>query len=50
MDYAGIPGWERVDALTEALLELTGLSVTASQAEKIKQLYDHLFFFMIIYA
>ena len=27
MDYAGIPSWERVDALTEALLELTGLSV-----------------------
>jgi hypothetical protein len=31
-----------VDALAGALLELRGLSVTASQAEKIKRLYDHL--------
>lgn len=41
-DYAGIPGWDKVDALAEALLGLRGLSVTATQAEKIKSLYAKL--------
>ena len=42
VDYAGIPGWEKVDALAEALLNLTGLSVTSTQVDNIKGLYDNL--------
>ena len=42
MDARGIPGWERVDALARALLKLSGLSVSASQASEIQQLYNGL--------
>ena len=38
----GIPGWDRVDRLATALLELKGMCVSASQAEVIKRLYDDL--------
>ena len=41
-DYAGIPGWEKVDAIAEALLQLQGLSVTPSQSDNIKTLYGQL--------
>lgn len=40
--YVGIPGWSKVDALAEALLELRGLSVTSAETDKIKRLYDNL--------
>ena len=42
MDYAAIPGWDKVDNLAEALLELRGLSVTSSQADNITHLYNNL--------
>ena len=38
----GIPGWDRVDALARALLDLTGLYVTNAEAQNIQQLYDQL--------
>lgn len=42
VDSSGIPGWDRVDSLARALLELSGLSVTSAQASKIQQLYSDL--------
>lgn len=42
VDYVGIPGWNKVDALAEALVELRGLSVTSTEIDKIKCLYDNL--------
>ena len=42
LDSRGIPGWDSIDQLATALLALSGLSVTTSQAEKIKKLYDNL--------
>ena len=42
LDSRGIPGWDSIDQLATALLALSGLSVTTSQAEKIKKLYDKL--------
>lgn len=41
-DAAGIPGWDRVDQLAKALLDLQGLSVTTSQALHIQKLYKNL--------
>lgn len=48
VDSLGIPGWDKVDRLVTALLDLKGMSVSASQAETIKKLfalmsltYDH---------
>ena len=37
-----VPGWNTVDKLAKALLELEGLCVTPSQASNIKKLYDKL--------
>ena len=34
------PGWNEVNNLARAFLELEGLSVTTSQAANIKMLYD----------
>lgn len=42
MDVSGIPGWDRVDELAKALIELDGLAVTTSQAQDIEDLYDRL--------
>ena len=39
IDSRGIPGWERVDRLARALLDLKGLCITNAQAE-IKTLYS----------
>ncbi|KAK3720983.1 hypothetical protein QZH41_018540, partial [Actinostola sp. cb2023] len=41
-DARGIPGWDKVDALAKALVELDGLSVTNAQARVIKELYENL--------
>ena len=41
-DSRGIPGWEKVDQLVRALLELEGLCVTNAQANTIKTLYSQL--------
>ena len=41
-DSRGIPGWEKVDKLVRALLELEGLCVTNAQANTIKTLYSQL--------
>ena len=42
VDSQGIPGWDRVNKLAEALLSLSGLVVTNAQARNIKALYDSL--------
>ena len=42
MDSRGIPGWNHVDKLARALVELHGLCVCDSAAEKIKELYHNL--------
>ena len=41
-DTAIDPGWDKVDALATAILELTGLSVKSAQVEHIKELYTNL--------
>ena len=42
VDYRGIPGWEKVDRLAKALLDLKGLCVTNAQAKELKMLYSQL--------
>ena len=42
VDFYGIPGWDKVDKLAHALLDLNGLVVTTEQAVYIKQLYGNL--------
>ena len=42
VDSRGIPGWEKVDRLARALLNLKGLCVTNAQAEELKTLYSQL--------
>ena len=42
VDASGIPGWDRVNDLAKALIDLDGLAVTASQAQKIEHLYNRL--------
>ena len=42
MDSRGVPGWDKVDKLAEALINMEGLFVTNAQAEVVKQLYDNL--------
>ena len=42
LDSHGIPGWDKVDQLARALLDLCGLSVTNIQAASIKTLYADL--------
>ena len=41
-DPRGISRWDKVGKLAEALVELTGLAVSAAQAERIKALCDAL--------
>lgn len=41
-DSRGISGWDKVDALAEALLSLSGMAVTNKQARHIRSLYDAL--------
>lgn len=42
LDFRGIPGWDKVDRLAKALIDIRGLSVTNNQARVIKDLYDDL--------
>ena len=42
LDASGIPGWDRVDALAEALVSLDGLSVNNTQAKCTHELYHKL--------
>ena len=42
VDSKGLPGWDRVDKLAEALINMEGLFVTNTKAEKVKRLYDNL--------
>lgn len=42
VDSHGIPGWDRVDRLARALIGLSGLAITNSQAREIKKLYNDL--------
>ena len=42
VDSRGIAGWDRVDALAEALLLPKGLAVTTEQARGIRALFDAL--------
>lgn len=42
MDASGIPGWDRVDDLAKALMELNGIAITTTQAQEIKHLYNRL--------
>ena len=42
LDASGIPGWDKVDALAKALINLEGLAVTNAQAREIQKLYDDL--------
>ena len=38
-DSKGIPGWEKVDALAQALISLTGISLTNNDAKRIEKLF-----------
>ena len=42
VDPRGIPGWDKVGQLAEELVGLTGIAVSAAQAEKIKALCNAL--------
>ena len=42
MDSRNILGWDKVDELAKALVNLSGLSVTDSQATEIQRLYHNL--------
>ena len=42
VDSKGLPGWDRVDKLAEALINMEGLFVTNAKAEQVKRLYDNL--------
>ena len=42
VDSRGVPGWEKVDRLARALLDLKGLCITNAQAQEIKTLYSQL--------
>ena len=41
-DSRGISGWDRVDKLARALINLSGLCVSTSEAKEIERLYDDL--------
>ena len=41
-DSRGISGWDRVDKLARALVNLSGLCVSTSEAKEIERLYDDL--------
>jgi len=42
VDFRGIGGWEKVDKLARALIDLSGLAVTNSQAREITELHQAL--------
>ena len=42
VDSMGIEGWDRVDQLATALVSLSGLSVSSSEAKEIEKLYNNL--------
>ena len=42
LDSRGFPGWDKVDKLAEALINMEGLFVTNAHAEVVKQLYENL--------
>ena len=42
LDSLGIPGWDKVDQLARALVDLHGLSVSNEQARNIQMLYHQL--------
>ncbi len=42
VDSKGLPGWDRVDKLAEALINMEGLFVTNPKAEEVRHLYDNL--------
>ena len=42
MDSRGIPGWDEVDHLAQALISLDGICVTNTQAQNIQSLYSEL--------
>ena len=42
LDSLGIPGWDKVDQLPRALVDLQGLSVSNDQARNIQRLYHQL--------
>lgn len=39
VDALGIPGWDKVDALSRALINCSGLSVNNEEAKNIETLY-----------
>jgi len=41
-DVSGITGWDKVGHLAQMLVELKGIALSASQADKLKVLYDAL--------
>ena len=42
VDSLGIPGWEKVDKLAQALVQLSGLSISNKEARNIQLLYRQL--------
>ena len=42
LDAQGLPGWDKVDALARALIDLCGLSVSNEEARIIQELYSKL--------
>ena len=42
LDSLGIPGWDKVDQLARALVDLRGLSASNEQARNIQRLYHQL--------
>ena len=42
VDSRGVSGWQKVDKLARALLRMDGLSIQASEANEVVQLYDQL--------
>ncbi|ESO84043.1 hypothetical protein LOTGIDRAFT_155357 [Lottia gigantea] len=40
VDSRGFPGWDKVEALALALIQLKGISITAAETNNIKQLFD----------
>ena len=42
VDASGIQGWDKVDTLAKALMDLEGLAVMNAQAKEIQKRYDNL--------
>lgn len=41
-DSLGIPGWQKVNALANALMDTSGLCISSSKAKEIQKLYNDL--------